>query len=337
MTDALSDEWQQWVAVNLLRGATPAEVLAGLSQAGVEEGLAIHEIETIASSPLFAAAREVARRNRMFSMLAETQTRLSSDSREPERRRDLSADRFFRTYWAHNAPVIWEGFFDDWPARSWTPAHLVERAGDAEIAVHADRDSDPDYDRKVEALTRTLPFSQFAKQVADAGETNDFYAIARNRNIETDAFRPLWDELRIDGTVLRRDSAASSALWFGPAGTVTKLHHDMSNVLFLQVYGRKRFRMFSPWELSLLEGATSMYASVDPEDPASGYEDKGYDFVLSPGDALFIPLGWWHHVRALDVSISLAFSGFARPNKFADYRPRDILAGSLGSNQPTAS
>ena len=27
--------------------------------------------------------------------------------------------------------------------------------------------------------------------------------------------------------------------WFGPGGTVTPLHHDVVNVLFVQMYGRK--------------------------------------------------------------------------------------------------
>ena len=45
------------------------------------------------------------------------------------------------------------------------------------------------------------------------------------------------------------------------------------------------------------------------------------DFVLEPGDALFIPVGWWHHVRALDVSVSLALNAFQKDNHYAFYAP----------------
>jgi lysine-specific demethylase 8 len=31
------------------------------------------------------------------------------------------------------------------------------------------------------------------------------------------------------------------------------------------------------------------------------------DVVLGPGDVLFIPRGWWHHVRALSASFSVSF------------------------------
>ena len=29
--------------------------------------------------------------------------------------------------------------------------------------------------------------------------------------------------------------------------------------------------------------------------------------ILEPGDGLYIPLGWWHYVRSLDVSFSVSF------------------------------
>jgi ribosomal protein L16 Arg81 hydroxylase len=40
------------------------------------------------------------------------------------------------------------------------------------------------------------------------------------------------------------------------------------------------------------------------------------ELVLEPGEALFLPVGWWHHVRALDVSITVTFTNFIYPNSF---------------------
>ncbi len=45
---------------------------------------------------------------------------------------------------------------------------------------------------------------------------------------------------------------------------------------------------------------------------------------LAPGDALFIPAGWWHRVTSLDVSISFSLLGFRRPNDFDWYRPGHV-------------
>jgi hypothetical protein len=35
-------------------------------------------------------------------------------------------------------------------------------------------------------------------------------------------------------------------------------------------------------------------------------------------------VGWWHHVRALDVSVSVALNGFVKPNAFDWYRPGQL-------------
>jgi ribosomal protein L16 Arg81 hydroxylase len=109
---------------------------------------------------------------------------------------------------------------------------------------------------------------------------------------------------------------------------VTPLHHDASSILFCQVFGRKQFRLASPLEVSLFDGALSMYSSFDPERPEGDPRSSSVtfkDFTLAPGEALYIPAGWWHHVRALDVSISFAVNHFDRPNNFDPwYRPGEI-------------
>ena len=103
---------------------------------------------------------------------------------------------------------------------------------------------------------------------------------------------------------------------------MTPLHHDTSNILFAQLHGRKRFFLAAPTETALLEGAVGVYAGLDPEKPAASRADVRFLRVdLEPGEMLFIPVGWWHHVRALDVSVSVALNGFVRPNDFDWYRP----------------
>ena len=39
-----------------------------------------------------------------------------------------------------------------------------------------------------------------------------------------------------------------------------------------------------------------------------------HEIILDPGDALFIPIGWWHQVTSLAFSVSATYTNFKWPN-----------------------
>jgi ribosomal protein L16 Arg81 hydroxylase len=45
------------------------------------------------------------------------------------------------------------------------------------------------------------------------------------------------------------------------------------------------------------------------------------EVIVEPGETVFLPLGWWHQVTSLDVSISFSFTNLAVPNQFAYANP----------------
>jgi hypothetical protein len=68
----------------------------------------------------------------------------------------------------------------------------------------------------------------------------------------------------------------------------------------------------NPWHYAGKNGNQYNTSAVDIE-----YPDRGkfpnffkastsvpYECVLGPGDALFIPKRWWHHVRSIEMSVS---------------------------------
>src|SRR5262249_32733954 len=111
--------------------------------------------------------------------------------------------------------------------------------------------------------------------------------------------------------------------WLGPAGTVTPLHHDMTNNGLAQIVGRKRVKLVAPHYTPVLYNDRHCFSRVDPEAVDLARFPKAsairvLDVVVEPGEILFIPIGWWHHVRSLETSISISFTHFRAENQFQD-------------------
>lgn len=104
--------------------------------------------------------------------------------------------------------------------------------------------------------------------------------------------------------------------WFGPANTISPLHHDPKNNLLVQVVGTKQIILFPPEDSEHLypHGDTllSNTAKVDPVHPnleefPNFVKARGIKCLLEPSDIIYIPPKWWHHVTALDKSFSVSF------------------------------
>ncbi|MFK8042718.1 cupin-like domain-containing protein [Congregibacter sp.] len=104
-----------------------------------------------------------------------------------------------------------------------------------------------------------------------------------------------------------------ASLWLGNR-VVVSAHFDFPDNLACCVAGRRRFTLFPPDQLdNLYVGPWDMTPAgqpvslVDLRDPDlerfpkfSKAMEAAQEVVLEPGDALFIPSMWWHHVEGLD-------------------------------------
>lgn len=71
-------------------------------------------------------------------------------------------------------------------------------------------------------------------------------------------------------------------------------HWDTHDVFAVQLLGRKRWQLFAPTFDLPVAGQTSKNFKNDCPPVAS------MDVILTPGDVLYVPRGWWHEVRALN-------------------------------------
>src|SRR5690606_31993138 len=102
-------------------------------------------------------------------------------------------------------------------------------------------------------------------------------------------------------------------IWIGNAVTVWT-HYDLSANVACVVAGKRRFTLFPPEQLVNLHVgpldftlAGQPVSLVDLEAPDYDQYPRFREALahaqvaeLAPGDALFIPNLWWHHVKSLD-------------------------------------
>lgn len=229
-----------------------------------------------------------------------------------------------------------------------TPGDLRHAFGDEAVTVIASEGGVYRSDSGSKSSGRRMPFAEFA----DFVETSD-------RN---DGERLYLAQFPLDIMPLILGSGAatpasyipdgssmvSNNLWFGPAGTITPLHFDRSHNLLHQHAGIKHVIMLDPSCSHLMRpgsknGKSPHVSSLDlvtpgPRIDLSRLDAPCAEATLGPGDILFIPAFWWHHVISVEAAISINFwwrppiSACLHPNFFrmlssgAVYRDPSIVA-----------
>lgn len=106
-------------------------------------------------------------------------------------------------------------------------------------------------------------------------------------------------------------------VWVSTAGSNTHLHFDQDYNVFVQMVGRKRFTLFPPSETPHLHPYPRAHplwhkSRLDFDRPdLARFPDyihaHGEEAELEPGDLLYVPPYYWHHVETLTTpSVSLS-------------------------------
>jgi Cupin-like domain len=167
-----------------------------------------------------------------------------------------------------------------------------------------------------EILGRRMPFADFATYVENSNRQSserlylsqfpiDATPVILGSDVATPPYIP-------DGS-----SRVSKNLWFGPAGTISPLHFDRSHNLLHQHFGHKHVIMINPSNFHLLKPGSKN--SVSPHVSSLDLVTSAFNIdlsllnapcletILEPGDVLFVPAFWWHHVISIDVAISINY------------------------------
>lgn len=105
-----------------------------------------------------------------------------------------------------------------------------------------------------------------------------------------------------------------TSIWLGNKSRIAA-HYDFPNNIACSVVGRRRFTLFppdqaenlyvGPLELTPSGQPISLVDTCNPDlNKFPKYERAmaaSYSVELAPGDAIFIPSMWWHHVESLEA------------------------------------
>lgn len=321
----LDANWRRWVAESKLLGVEDAVVVSNMSGHGITPEAAAQEVASTVSHPYFLAGQALSQRLRKLEEILRIQHQLvtlAKGQRQIERRVRISTDEFLENYYARNRPIILTDVMEGWHAPSkWTSEFFKSVLGNEMVEIMAERNDDPNYERDYARHSRQIRFGEYVDLVEKSRESNDNYLVANNRFMDRTRMQILFEDIKFPAFLDPNRRAQNTFFWYGPGGTVTPLHHDTMNILMTQVRGRKEIKLVSPEQTPLVYNSIGVFSDVDCENPDYQRHPlfKSADIwhlELRAGEALFLPVGWWHHVRALETSITLTFTNFVYPNKY---------------------
>lgn len=228
----------------------------------------------------------------------------------------ISPEDFRVNYYLPQRPLVVKDLAKEWPAYSkWNWDYFKKLVGNQRVGIYNNVKSDA-Y-TPINTADDYTSFGEYIDMIRKgpaAWRIFLFNIFDHAPELTTD-FN--WPETYMKGFVKKYPM-----LFVGGQGSITHMHFDidMSNILHTQFAGRKRVLLFpfseqhklyrKPWEvLSLVD--FSHYA--DQENSKVDYEKypalrhaKGYEIVLEPGDTLFMPAGFWHHMEYIDSGFAMS-------------------------------
>jgi hypothetical protein len=244
-------------------------------------------------------------------------------------------------------PLILRGLAAHWPAvRAADPALYLQgfdSGAPMSVAIGSPEiDGRLFYGEDLNKLNFTRESATFANmldRLRSAASSAAPSAIAAQAVGVAEAFPGFAEANRLD----MLDPDIPPRIWIGNRIRVAT-HHDMSSNIAVAVAGRRRFTLFPPDQTANLyigpfefTPAGTPVSLFDPDAPDLARFPRAAEAMasalfaeLEPGDALYIPHMWWHHVRSLDpISILVNYWWNAAPPPQPGLAPIDVMVHAL--------
>ena len=227
----------------------------------------------------------------------------------------ISPEDFKEHYYKKNIPLVITDLSKQWPAhKKWNWDYFKQIVGEQKVGLYNNVKSDA-Y-TPINTADDYKTFGEYVDMIKEGPAAWRIFLF----NIFDHAPQLIqdftWPEDLMKGYVKKYPM-----LFTGGATSITHMHFDidLSHILHTQFAGRKRVLLFrhdeknklyrKPFEvLSLADFSNYAEDGKNPDYakfPALRYAE-GYDLILNPGDTLFMPAGYWHHMEYIDSGFAMS-------------------------------
>jgi len=226
----------------------------------------------------------------------------------------ISPEAFKRDYYEPSKPVIIRDLAKEWPAfKKWNWAFFRDLIGHIKVPIYNNIKSDA-----YTPINTADDYKTFAEYIdmVEAGPAEWRIFLFNIFDHAPQLIQDFtWPEHLMKGFVKKYPM-----LFTGGAGSITHMHFDIdvSHILHTQFVGRKRVLLFpnaesdklyrKPFEVLSMVDFTHYHQpkKIDFEKyPALRYAN-GFEAIMEPGDTLFMPAGYWHHMEYIDSGFAMS-------------------------------
>jgi hypothetical protein len=250
----------------------------------------------------------------------------------------LSPEQFFEQIAPAQKPIVIRGFASSWPVVASAKKTPVDFVTYLNTFYHGKKTkmlvAPPSANKRfyynddmtnINYISGEERVDLFLARLLELIDREVYPAISMQNTLTSEILPGLVDENRSDFF-----PELEPRLWIGNEGIVSA-HYDGSDNVACVIAGRRRFVLFPPEQTCHLypgplnfTPAGAPTSLVDLNDPNFARYPlfklalaEAYSVELGPGDAIFIPMLWWHHVESLEKVNALMnywWNGSSAPN-----------------------
>lgn len=248
-----------------------------------------------------------------------------------DRKSQITTEEFEEMHLRKNIPVIITDGMKNWDIKTtWTLEYLLKNYGEEEVQLYDDLFnlmsivSLSDYinqfcGRELSSNDKTIPYVRWYTRLKDNDFVwSDHFFDKIKNSWDLPYFLPDKNYLLPYSNKQKKLNPSNhmfpaKGIFISAKGAKTRLHYDpwCSDAILCQIYGRKKVVLYHPSQKEFLYQENEF---ADIENPnlnkflRFNQAKPAFSDVLNPGEIIFFPHNWLHHVSTIEDSISITWN-----------------------------